>query len=327
MIKIRQILQTLRRHFSTIDLKVYIICVLISAFMWLMMKMSDEYSKEIEIPVYYTKYPKGMILVNKPVSSLKVKVESQGFKMMTVALRNNKKVRIDLSKLELRRTKYKRWVASIPSNLFSYDISSQLGVEPIGSKVKPDSLYFVFDTLLIRKVPVKINSRLSFVEGSILYGGLKIEPPKVEVSGPGLVVRKLKFVEADSLILEHVEKDFKKKLNLKVDNKLIKLNPKTVIVSGHVEKFSEFTSEVPLIVKSNIPGLRIRTFPDNVKITYSIPIPEYENISDSSFVVAVNVDSLDLLKSDYLIPKIIKQPDFVQSAYLNVDKVEFIILK
>jgi hypothetical protein len=309
------------------DLKVYLICVLISTFIWLMMKMSDEYSKEIEIPIGYTDYPEGMILVNKPVSSLKVQVESQGFKMMTIALRNNKKVHIDLSKLELQPTRYKRWVASIPSHLFAYDISSQLGVDPIGNKIKPDSIYFVFDTLITRKVPVKVNSRLSFVQGNTLYKGLKIEPPAVDVTGPALAVKNMKYVAADSLVLERLDKSFKKKLALKTENPLIKLNPASVMVSGTVAKFSEFSTSVPLVVETTIPDLKIRTFPAKVTVTYSIPIPERDNISDSSFVVVVEVDSMDVLTKEHLIPRIVRKPDFVKSAYLNVDKVEFIILK
>jgi len=325
--RFNQIWQLLRNSLSRLDLKVYLICVLISAFIWLMMKMSDEYSKEIEIPIGYSDYPPGMILVNKPVSALKVQVESQGFKMMTIALRNNKKVHIDLSKLELRRTKYKRWVASIPSYLFSYDISSQLGVDPIGDNIKPDSIYFVFDTLVTKKVPVKVNSRLSFVQGATLYRKLEIDPPKVEVTGPALAVKRMKYVATDSLVLERLDKSFTRKLKLRTENKLIKLNPATVIVKGAVAKFSEFSTTVPLVVETNIPDLKIRTFPSRVKVTFSLPIPDYERISDSSFVVAVSVDSMDILTKDHLIPRIVRKPEYVKSAFLNVDKVEFIILK
>jgi len=320
-------LKLIKDFFSRMDLKVYLVCVLISTFIWLMMKLSDGYSKEIEIPVRYSEFPKGMILVNKPVSKLKVRVESQGFKMVTIALRNNKRVYINLDKLELRPTRYKRWVASIPSRFFSYEISSQLGVDPIGSNIKPDSIYFVFDSLISRILPVKVNAKLSYTEGYTLYQNLIINPPKVSVSGPALAVNKLKYVEADSLILEHIDKDFKKSLKISTTNKLIKLNPASVDVSGHIAKFSEFSSTVPLLVHTNIPNLKIRTFPSKVKITYTIPIPEYKNISDSSFVVAVEVDSMDVLKNNQLIPQIIHKPDFVKSAILDVDKVEFVVIK
>ncbi len=327
MSKIQQILNTIKNYLSTIDLKVYFVCVLIATFIWLMMKLSDGYSKEIEIPVKYSHYPEGMVLVNKPTSSLKVQVETQGFQMMTVALRNNKQVRIDLSKIELHRTRYKRWVASIPSHLFANEISLQLGVDPIGSKVSPDSIYFVFDSLITRKLPVVIKSKLSFVEGNTLWGDLIVVPKTVEVTGPALKINATKFVVADSLILEQISEDFSKKLKLIRPGSLVSLNPTNVTVSAKVTKFSEFTTEAPLHVETNIPNLKIKLFPPKVKITYSIPIPEYDNISDSSFVVSVRVDSLDLLKGSFLIPTIIKQPDAVRSALIDVDKVEFIILK
>jgi YbbR domain-containing protein len=268
-----------------------------------------------------------MVLVNKPISSLKVKVESQGFQMMTIALRNNKQVRIDLSKIELHRTPYKRWVASIPSHLFANEISTQLGVDPIGSKVRPDSIYFVFDSLITKTLPVVIKSKLSFMEGNTLWGDLVVDPKMVEVSGPALKLNSTKFVVADSLILEQIGEDFSKKLKLLKPGNLVSMNPTNVTVSAKVTKFSEFTSEAPLRVQTNIPDLKIKLFPPKVKITYSIPIPEYDNISDSSFIVSVNIDSLDVLKGSFLIPKIVRKPDVVRSAYLDVDRVEFIIIK
>ena len=327
MKRVQDILGKLKQYFSKIDLKVYFVCVLIATFIWLMMKMSDGYSKEIEVPIHYANYPKGMILVNKPTSSFKVQVESQGFNMMTIALRNNKQVFLDLSKIELRKTKYKRWVASIPSHLFSYEISNQLGVDPIGSKVKPDSVFLVFDSLITRELDVKLNAKLSFIEGNTLNGDLVIEPRKVQVTGPALAVKAMKFVQTDSLIMEHVGHDFEKHLKLINKNRLVKFNPENVLVKAKVTKYSDFTSRVKLMVESDVPHLKIKTFPETVNLTYSIPIPEYDRISDSSFVVMVHIDSLDVLKGNQLIPKIVRMPDFVKSIHMDVDKVEFIILK
>jgi len=327
MNRFQNILNTVKNYISKIDLKVYFVCMLIATFIWLMMKLSDGYSKEIEVPIHYANFPKGMILVNKPTSSFKVQVASQGFQMMTIALKNNKQVRLDLSKLELHRTRYKRWVASIPSQLFAYEISNQLGVDPIDSKVKPDSIFFVFDSLITRKLDVNLDAKLSFVEGYTLNGGLVIEPAKVQVTGPALVVNAMKFVKVDSLVLEHIDKDFEYRLKLSTSNKLVRLNPENVQVKAAVTKFSEFSSKVLLIVESEVPNLKIKTFPSYVNLTYSIPIPEFDKISDSSFVVMVHIDSLDVLKGNHLIPKIIRKPDFVKSVYMDVDKVEFIILK
>lgn len=325
--RFNHVLNSIKNFLTAMDMKVYLICVLVATFIWLMMKLSEGYSKEIEIPVRYSAFPKGMVLVNVPVDHLKVQVASQGFQMMTIALRNNKQVDIDLAKLKLRPTRYKRWIASIPSKSFNYEISNQLGVELVGNNVKPDSIYFVFDSLITKELPVVVNSKLSFSEGNTLYQEMTIVPSIVQVSGPALAVRKLKSISADSLILEQIGEDFTQHLKLSTNNVLVHLNPTSVDVIGKVTKFSEFSSTVPLFVKTNIPDLKIRTFPAKVRITYSIPIPEFDNITDSSFRVEVVVDSMDVLKNNQLIPKIIKQPNFVKSSFLDVDKVEFIILK
>lgn len=327
MNQIQYILNKIRRYLTKIDMKVYFVCVLIATFIWLMMKLSDGYSKEIEVPLKYVNAPKGMILVNEPVSTLKVHVESKGFQMVTIALRNNKQVKVDLKNLSLRRTKYKRWVASIAAKSFGAEITNQLGVELASSDVQPDSVFFVFDSLITKEIPVKIESRVSYVEGNTLYGDLKVSPSKILVTGPALSLRSIKAITADSLVMEHVSEDFSQNLKLQSPGEFIELNPRNVEVSAKVTKFSEFSKEIPLTINTNVPNLKIRLFPAKVKITYSIPIPEFDNITDSSFQVMVVIDSLDILKKSILIPKISKQPNFVRSSYLDVDKVEFIILK
>jgi len=325
--KIQEILGYIKAYISKIDLKVYFICVLIATFIWLMMKLSDGYSKEIEVPIKYTNAPAGMILVNKPVNLLKVHVESQGFQMMAIALRNNKQVKVDLRSIPLRRTPYKRWVASIPASSFTAEITNQLGVELASSDVQPDSVFFVFDSLVVKELPIKVNARLSFVEGNTLWGEIQLSPPTVQVTGPALSLKSINFIASDSLILEQLNKDFEKVIKLKSPREYISLNPTNVKVSAKVTKFSEFSQEVPISVKTNIPNLKIKLFPPKAKITYSIPIPEYDNINDSSFKVIVNIDSLDILTKKVLIPQIIKQPSTVRSAFLDVDKVEFIMMK
>lgn len=327
MNRIHTIINVTKNYLSKIDLKVYFICVLIATFIWLMMKLSDGYSKEIEVPIQYVSIPKGMILVNQPVNVLKVPVESQGFQMVTIALRNNKKVKVELSNLHLRRTKYKRWVASVAAKSFNVEISSQLGIELASANVQPDSIFFVFDSLLTKEVPVIVESRISYLEGNTLYGDIQLSPSKVQISGPALSIESIKSIRADSLIMERVSEGFSQNLKLKSPGDLIKLNPQNVMVSGNVTKFSEFTVELPIKIETNVSNLKIKLFPPKAKLRYSIPIPEYNNITDSSFQLSVSIDSLDILKYNFLIPKITKQPKFVRSTYLDVDKVEFIILK
>jgi len=238
------ILGFVRKSLSTIDLKVYAICVFIASFIWLLMTLSDNYTEEIEFPVTYTNYPKGLILVSEPTTFITAQVEAQGYDLATATLSNRETVKIDLSKVRLKRSPFGRFIASIATSEFRYNIISQLNVDDVGKQFKPDSIYFVFDSLVTKKLYVKVNSNINFSNGYAQYGEEQISPSFVEAQGPALLMKKLKYVYTDSLVLNDVKENIKKELSLRTSDKMISIKEKSVEVRIRTEKFSHRTDEI-----------------------------------------------------------------------------------
>ncbi len=323
---LKYIINLLRKSLSTIDIKVYAICVFIASFIWLLMTLSDNYTEEIEFPVSYNNYPKGMILVNKPSNNITVQVEAQGFELAKNSLSNKDNVKIDLSKIHLHKSKYGRYIASIPTSTFRYNIINQLNVNNVGKKFKPDSIYFIFDSLATKQLPVRLNSKITFAKGYTQYGNAIIYPNTVEAKGPSLTLQKINFVITDSLLAENVKEDINKELRLKEVDNLVKLSTNKVAVRIHTEKYSEFSFLVPVKVKSNIPNLKVKTFPSKVKLTCSMALPDYKKLSDTSFQVIAVLDSIDLLNENKIILQLAKKPKNVKSLSLSDESVEFVII-
>ncbi len=320
------IFKLVRKALSTIDLKVYAICVLISSFIWLVMTLSDNYSEEIEFPVSYSNFPKGMILVSHPPKVISARVKSQGFELASAALSNRSSVHIDLSKIHLKHTRYGRYVAAIATNQFRYNIINQLQVESVGKDFKPDSIYFVFDSLKTKNIAIKLNARINFQKEYMQYGDPVLTPSMVKVSGPALMLNKIKYINTDSLIRSKVHSNIIATLNLISHNRLLKLSERKVKVKIRVEKHSEFVLWENVKVISNIPNLKVKTFPSKVKLICTMALPDYKNLTDSSFQVVARLDSLDLLHSDKLILKIAKKPASASSVRLNTGSVEYVIV-
>jgi len=315
-----------RSILSKIDLKIYAICVLISSFIWLIMTLSDNYTKRIEFPVSYSNFPEGMILVNNPSNEISFDVKSQGFELASVAIANRDSINIDLSSIEFRKTKYNRYVAAIATRIFRYNIMNQIKVDDVGKDFKPDSLYLVFDSLITKELPIKLNSRITFQKGYNKYGDFTISPATIKVKGPALSLKKIKYIETDSLIANKLNSDLVKEIKIKKLDKYFSYSNNTVKVSVKTERYSEFSRWVPVIVNSNVPNIKVKTFPSKVKITFSMALPDYKNLNDTSFKVAVQLDSLDLLQQNKLILKLIKKPDGVGYTDMNAETVDYILL-
>jgi hypothetical protein len=325
--KIFHILQLVKRLVAKIDIKLYAICLVLSSLIWLVISLGDNYDKKIDFPVEYANFPPGMMLVNSPPKSFSVEVSSKGYSLASVTLNQMDPVKIDLSKIKYRRTKFKRYVAAIATKNFKYNIVSQLELDKIGDQFYPDSLYFIFDSIVNREVPIKLVSDLQFEEGYTQYKTPSIFPPKVLVTGPALTVRGLKYIETDTLSLSGLNSSASKVLALNNQDPLLKLAIQKVKVKVSVEKYSEFSVQVPVKLQSNIPNLKVKTFPAKVTITFNMTFPDYKELTDSSFKVVAVVDSLRFLQQDKLMLEVVRKPNTIGRINLSSESVEYVIIK
>jgi hypothetical protein len=267
-----------------------------------------------------------LILVNNPSNEISFDVKSQGFELASVAIANRDSIKIDLSSVEFRKTKYNRYVAAIATRIFRYNIMNQIKVDDVGKDFKPDSLYLVFDSLITKELPIKLNSRISFQKGYNKYGDNVISPATIKVKGPALSFRKIKYIDTDSLIAVKLNSDLVKEIKLRKLDKYFSYSNNTVKVSVKTERYSEFSLWVPVNVNTNVPNLMVKTFPSKVKLTFSMALPDYKNLNDTSFKVIVQLDSLDLLQQNKLILKLIKKPEGVGYTDMNAETVDYILL-
>jgi len=323
--KLTEIIAILRKAISTIDIKVYSISLAISSFIWLVMTMSDNYTERLEFPVSYSNFPEGLVLVNHPVREISVDVKSQGFELASVALSKKKSVDIDLNEIKFRKTKYGRYVASVATKSFRYNISNQLQVDDVGKDFIPDSVFFVFDSLISEKIPIKFVSEFTLADGFVAYGEPLLTPSFVTVTGPATDVRSIDFINTVKVLEESVSDDFSDDVLL-VKHKLLHYDNVKVNVQQRVTKYSEFKLKRRINLLSNIPNLKVKFFPAKVDVVFSMPLPDYKVLNDTAFDLVVNVDSLDVLQNNKLLINMSRVPDNADNIRLSTESVEYIIL-
>lgn len=97
----------------------------------------------------------------------------------------------------------------------------------------------------------------------------------------------------------------------------------SVTVTIPAERYTESQIKLPLKVASS-DTLRIRTFPQEVTVTYWVAFDDYQRIDKEMFQAVVTYSSD---KSRYLPVELHRVPEFVEIVQVKPEEVEYIFLK
>ncbi len=309
------------------NLRIYLVSMVIASSMWILMKLSDNYTKLIDVPIELVDLPKGYAIINNPDSIVRFNVNTDGVNLWNIILSNNRKVRVSMKRARTLKSNngYKNLFLS--SQELISEISKGLDVKVVGKIISPDSVFVTLDKVVSRTLPVILVSDFDTEKGFRIYKEPKVSPAKVRITGPESELEKLVGIKTKIIKKSKLKEGFESKIDLVLPPKCNSLSNMQADLKVEVVQFIDAEIEVPLNVKTNIPNLMLKTFPNKIKLNYQVAMPDYEKIKDSSFLVYVMVDSLKLLTDAPLIPYLAKKPVYVENVVFGTNKVDYIIIK
>lgn len=102
-------------------------------------------------------------------------------------------------------------------------------------------------------------------------------------------------------------------------------DPTSVTITIPIEEFTEKTLEIPVLCTDLPPHYTLRTFPSVAKVTCSIPLSRFKDLSEDAFEIRFSFKDLEQNVSGSLPIQLTKKPDWVNSVALVPDKIEFIL--
>lgn len=299
-------------------------CFGISSFIWSLIKLSKEYSEAFPYAVSYKGIPSDKQITNYPDSVFKLTLKQRGFKVLMQKLSSkSNKIEIDLTdKLHVlqgdKNNYYVLTAEIIPQ------ISNQISSAASVVSVSPDTIRFHFDRSVARKIAVKPVFELSYEKQYNLSGKILIVPESIMVKGPKAIIDTLKFITSDLKKISQINESQITSLSF---NKLCKdyritTDPDYVKAFVPIDKYTESTVEVPVIVKNAPSKFNIKTLPEKVKITYLVGVRDYKKVKTEMFTVFV-----DYAKAkDFMIKvELSEKPEFIKISKIVPEKVEFIL--
>ena len=300
-------------------LKTFLFFLVFSAFVWIFVQFSKQYSEVVEFPITYVNVPKDKIILRDSPSSLDLRLRDNG---INIAFRKifPKKLVIDISE------------TTEDGNELIYALEQQKQAILAQLKIDYEAVNFLqedlrinFEQRMVKNIPVVPNIDLSFSVGYSALEGIKLEPDSVTVSGPENILDTLQKVYTSALKINNISKDVQGTIKLNTAN-LEKLTfyREDVEYSLRTDKFTEGKVVIPVEL-INVPNnLNVVIFPKEVTVFYQVSLNQFDKISPSGFKVVADFQKAS--NSDgYLLAQIVKKPQLVNNVRLNEQKIQFII--
>lgn len=303
---------------------VFLICLTISVLMWFMIVLSRESISSLEYSVKYSNLPEGMALLNTPDSVVTFRVSKGGLEMIALKYFTSRKaLEVDLNELDLE-PEGQFYISSFPTYRLASSLHHRFMISEELISISPEEIFFRFELLSGKMVPVEPKVNLSFQKLFKQSGSIKTIPDSVKVVAPKGVLNQVSFVETVPVSLKDISGEVRIKARVSPPDPAVKMQvyPSEVEIVVPAEKFTEITIE--LQVESESANIDLKTFPDRVKVTFWVALSDYGRIDDVMFrAVAVVSESPDKNRAPV---KLISLPSFVELIKIEPQEVEFLML-
>ncbi len=319
---IQSIKSKLLKSIKSKKINVFLLFLALSFMFLLLTKLTKDYTKTITFTIKPINAVENYVILKDSTHKFDITLRTYGFKFLKYYL-TKPEVTVDLEDLDKSDNQYV-WTSSKGIAHLNTQFSENVKILAIN----PDSVVFRYDVSGIKKVPVQLNSEVTFAPGYDILADYKFIPDSIKVIGPKVLLDSIDIIQTELLSLSDINSDIDMQLNviLPDSSQNVVYSHKKINVKGDIEKFTEGSVEVPVDIV-NVPNdVVINYFPKSVNVLYYTSLSNFKQVKKNDFVVECDFNTLKE-GSTFLDPKLIKYPENVKNLKLGQKHIEFIISK
>lgn len=303
------------------EVKVFLVFLFFSTLIWFISKLSNTFEGEAVFDLKYVNIPENRLLLHASHDQLEVKLDALGFHFLGMSL-SNREMQIDLSKSVEKANEF-----FIPKTEFKNQINKQLPSSMKLISVMSDTLFFDFQEIVTKIVPVKPNLQINLAQNYLLDGDLVIQPDSITIKGPKNEVDTIVYVKSLKVDLTKLTSDFAKKAVIIKPEALSHtyFSNQSVLVSGKVAKFSEKKIALQIEILNLPSDIAIETFPEQVNVICVGTLETLKELDATAFHVVADFRKLKNSTSQKLSLVLRKKPSNLYRANLEETEVEYIL--
>ena len=312
-----------KRLKANLKIRVFIIFLVLSVLFWTLIKLSKTYTTNIVFNTNYVNIPASKVFQSSAVSEISAAIKSSGFNLLSYKLRT-RTLDVDLNNIS---HKSGNLYYMLPNNYLA-DLRLQLNLESTIERVSLDTLFVNLGSNKNRKVPIELDAEIKFKLGYNFVDTILLSPDSITVSGPESVIDTIYKVVTNRVELNDVSNNISHLVALnKFPNENVVLSTSEIQLNAEIDKFTENTLTVPFEVINVSEGLKITTFPKEIKIIYKVGLSNFSKITAENIKIVCDYEQSKKHGLDYLIPTLLEQPSLISSVRFVPSKIEFLIEK
>lgn len=306
--------------FRSKKLNVFVLFFIISLTILILSKLSQNYQGSLVFKVKPINVKETQVILNDSSNQLNITLDTYGFKWLRYAV-SKPIVEVDLESDVILKDSILIWTEK---KGFS-NISKQFGKDIKVININPDSLVFRYDINQVKKVPVKADLDVSFLQGFNTLDSIKVTPDSIKLIGPASLLKSIDFIKTKHKSFSDLKGNVDKTIQLVVDSISNEVKVESNMVQFHLEvsKFTEGIVTLPVTIVNVPEDVKINYFPKQITVKYATTINDFNSISEEDF--KVECDYTNSKNKSYLIPKIVASPKNVKNIRLQEQQIEFII--
>ena len=305
----------------SVNIKKYIYIILfffVSFSFWILTKLSEDYNSKLTLEIDIINAPDDYIVKKQNINSILVFIKASGFELFYNKLFQNKLI-VDLEEEKIVDDKI-----VIDYNENKFKLKETLNSNIDISNVFPDQIVIELEQVVNKFVPIVLENELKIKSGYGLRSPVDLSPDSIQVSGPLKEISKISYVSALIDADLNIENDYTTDYEIVRDKKISYefSSGKAVI---YIDRYSEKTIKIPILVRGIPDSLDLRLYPNEVDISFQSSIKRLKNISEKDFIVSVSFDSKTKKLSKDLDVSIDSFPSSLKNLKISHKKVEFLI--
>ena len=302
---------------------VFAICLLIATILWFLNALSKKYTTTLSYPVKYVNPPENKFLANTPASTFDLKIEAYGFTLLRHKLAFSfSPILIDMTYISQNNSDNGKSYNFRTEEMIRH-ISDQVSNEIKIIDISPKIITLIFDFLITKDIEVLPDINIDFENQFYLSDSITINPGKIKITGPSLILDTLKYLKTEAKNYYDVNSSIKESVNI-LSPKKTTLSRDKVEINIPAEKFTEKKIKIPLNVKPEKYKDNIKLFPSEVTVSFMVGLSSYEKITPGDFKAFVDYAPVN---SDQQTLKVLIEltPQNIQNLRVTPEEVEFLI--
>jgi hypothetical protein len=247
-------------------------------------RLGAEREWRLRVPVEIRNLPSGLVFAGEPLEAVDLRVRGKGMEFLKLRMHGARVV------LDLRDARPGR----VQHRLGPGDLEIAGKVQPEVTEIlSPRSITVDVDTVMTRRVAVRLALVGDLPSGLGLERPLRVEPSHVQVTGPSGLLRDIESLGTEPLWLDRLQASARRSLRVAPERGGLRVSPDSVVVEialVHVE--SRRLPPLVVAVLGVAPNLTARVEPDSAAVTVSVPVDRSDAAISSQVMVFVDATSL-----------------------------------